>query len=218
MSENLERLRPRNVSAKRSLALQEFALRLEALEWFGLSGVHCYARFTNALRVFWHSRAKYLTPSTNTAVTALSLLPVPDRLLELRVVDFSVAPSGVEAIVPEVIRHERQVARLVVKPRPGRMSERVDAFELDLGDPAGRLEPFVHGDPRAGRQEVAGTLFWWDVLERFDQGGGEVDPSGLTPLTGYYLEGGAAEVDVLPPEGGHLAHPQSGVRAEQHYI
>ncbi len=34
MPENLERLRPRNVSAKRSLALQEFALGLEALERF----------------------------------------------------------------------------------------------------------------------------------------------------------------------------------------
>lgn len=34
MPENLERLRPRNVSAKRSLALQEFVLGLEALERF----------------------------------------------------------------------------------------------------------------------------------------------------------------------------------------
>ena len=34
LPENLERLRPRNVSAKRSLALQEFALGVEALERF----------------------------------------------------------------------------------------------------------------------------------------------------------------------------------------
>ena len=34
LPENLERLRPRNVAAKRSLALQEFALGLEALERF----------------------------------------------------------------------------------------------------------------------------------------------------------------------------------------
>ena len=34
LPENLERLRPRNVSAKRALALQEFALGLEALERF----------------------------------------------------------------------------------------------------------------------------------------------------------------------------------------
>ena len=34
LPENLERLRPRNVSAKRSLALQEFALGVEVLERF----------------------------------------------------------------------------------------------------------------------------------------------------------------------------------------
>ena len=58
----------------------------------------------------------------------------------------------------------------------------MNTLELHLSDSAGRLEPLIDRDPRAGRQEVAGTFFLWDVLERFDQGRGEVDPRGLRAL------------------------------------
>lgn len=61
-------------------------------------------------------------------------------------------------------------------------------------------------------------LLHLDLFERFDQGGGEVDPDGLTTLTSHYFKRGADKIDILLPECGHLAHPQSSVCAEQHYI
>ena len=48
--------------------------------------------------------------------------------------------------MPEMIRHQRQVARLIMQPRPGRVPQRMNPFELDLSDPAGGLEPFVNRD------------------------------------------------------------------------
>lgn len=39
--------------------------------------------------------------------------------------------------MPEVTLHQRQVARLVIEPHPGRLPKCVHALELDHGCPAG---------------------------------------------------------------------------------
>lgn len=125
-------------------------------------------------------------------------LPVPNRLFELCVVSLGVASGGVETVMPEMIRHQRQIARLVVEPRPGRVPQRVYTLELDLGCAASNLEPFIDRNPRAGRQKIASALVQRNLLERFDQGRREVDPAGLAAFTSNDPEHGTAEVDILP--------------------
>ena len=59
MPENLERLRSRGLSTKRSLALREFALGLEGL-CFSLTGSRCTA-FTSAPSECWPWKGSRLT-------------------------------------------------------------------------------------------------------------------------------------------------------------
>ena len=87
------------------------------------------------------------------------VLPVDDCLFKLLVAGFSVTPDSIERCVPEMVGHQRQVSGFIPESGSRSMSECVNPFELDLSDPAGGLEPFVHGNAGAGRQEVATAFF-----------------------------------------------------------
>ena len=79
------------------------------------------------------------------------------------------------------------------------------ALDEVLDDPDVRLSPLL---------SLTSVSFSFGVFARVPiKVGGEVDPSRLTPFTSHHLETGAAQVDVLPLESGHLTDPQSGVCA-----
>ena len=59
--ENLERLRARGLAGKRSLALREFALGVEA--WNGSSGASRCAASTSASSASWRWKASRWTPA-----------------------------------------------------------------------------------------------------------------------------------------------------------
>lgn len=85
--------------------------------------------------------------------------PVPDGFFKLRIVHLGVAPGSIQTTMPEVIRHQCQVARFVMESCSGRMTQRVNSFELNFSNSAGCLEPLINGDPRPGRQEVTRAFF-----------------------------------------------------------